>query len=218
MKNKIILFSVSLLGLVIGYAGFKFFYDSNQIKEIEKQSTQNAEIFVRDHSPVYGNPSAKVTLVEFLDPECESCRRFYPDVKELLKEYDGKVKLVVRYAPFHHNSKIAIKALEAARIQGKYWEALEMLFYYQPEWGSHHDPRPEKIFEYLPKLGLDMDKLRKDMELPKMMDIIMQDMADLRTLNVRGTPTFFVNGKPLQQFGMEFLRQLVAREVLAKYE
>ena len=79
----------------------------------------------RPHSPVFGNPAAKVTIVEFFDPSCETCRAFYPIVKGIVTSSFGQVRLVVRYAPLHKGSDTAVKILEAARQQGKYWEAVE---------------------------------------------------------------------------------------------
>jgi protein-disulfide isomerase len=217
MKNKLTIYlgTAGLFALLF-FIGSRV-YKNSQKNELSFLAKENNEIFVRDHSPRYGNKEAKIYITEFLDPECESCRAFYPQVKSLLKEYDGKVQLVVRYAPFHKNSKIAIRALEAAREQGKYWEALEMLFHYQPNWGNHHNPRPELIFEYLPKLGLDMEKLRTDMKDSKIENMMLQDTQDLRKLNVRGTPTFFVNGKAPENFGMNHLKELIKKEVELHY-
>ena len=156
-------------------------------------------------------------LIEFLDPECESCRAFYPHVKELIKEFEGKVQLVVRYAAFHGNSKIAIRALEAAKKQGKYWEALSLLFERQPEWGSHHHPRIDLIFEFLPSVGLDIKKLKEDMKDPNIDEIIKIDSEDLKTLGVRSTPTFFVNGKTPAGFGYAYLKELINGEIKRVY-
>ena len=64
-----------------------------------------------------GPDDAKVVLVEFLDPECEACRAFHPFVKQLMADYSGKIKLVVRYAPFHGSSKYVVRVLEAARLR-----------------------------------------------------------------------------------------------------
>jgi protein-disulfide isomerase len=214
-KNYLYIGSAALL-IAFFLLGTKLYKDSQQEK-LSFLAQSSAEIFVRDHSPRYGNKDAKVFVIEYLDPECESCRRFYKPVKELLAEYGDKVQLVVRYAPFHGNSRVAIAALEAARKQGKYWEALELLFEKQPEWGSHHNPQVEKIFDYLPELGLDIEKLKADMQDPKIQDIIKQDSEDLRTLDVRGTPTFFVNGKMPSGFGMESLKDLIDQEVNAAY-
>lgn len=213
MKNKLLIYAAVGLALVLSFVGATYMYQSSQKAKLDFLATEKSELFVRDYSPRYGNTEAKVILTEFLDPECESCRAFYPVVKSFLNEFEGQVQLVVRYAPFHQNSKIAIKALEAARMQGKYWEALELLFYHQPKWGSHHNPKPELIFEYLPQLGLDMDKLKEDMESQKIKDIIEQDQKDLRALSVRATPTFFVNGRPLEEFSVDALHALIKDEV-----
>lgn len=213
MKNKNLIFISSAIFLIVVFIGATIAYQQGKEEKLKLITKQHNETFIRDYSPRYGNPSAKVYLVEYLDPECESCRQFYPKIKELLAKYKGKVQLVVRYAPFHKNSKIAIRALEAARLQGKYWEAMELLFHYQPIWGSHRDPKPELIFTYLPNLGLDMSKLRVDMNSPKIQSMIKQDTEDLKKLGVRGTPTFFVNGKAQTQFGLANLEQMIKKEI-----
>ena len=123
------------------------------------------------------------------------------------------MKLVIRYAAFHNNSIFAIHALEAARKQGKYWEALEYLFHKQPAWGDHHNPRADLIFVFLKEIGIDTEQLQKDMEDPKIAEMIAQEMTDLRELDVRGTPTFFVNGKPLENFGIQYLKKAIEAEL-----
>jgi protein-disulfide isomerase len=218
VKNKIVVIVCSvavLAGLFI--VGAKFYKDSEKSRIIGL-SSENSKLFFPDHSPVYGNKDAKVIITEFLDPECESCRMFYPKVKELLQMYKDKVKLVVRYATFHKNSVHAIKALEATREQDKYWESLGLLFSYQPAWANHHNPQPKLVFKYLPEVGVDITKLKKDMQDPKLDKLIEQDMKDLRTLNVRGTPAFFINGKPLERFGIGPLYEAVSNEIKKHYK
>jgi protein-disulfide isomerase len=217
MKNKKLMYLGTSAILIILFIVASMIFKNNRNEEYSFIAKKQNEIFVRDYAPKYGDRNAKVYLIEFLDPECESCRSFYPTVKELLKEFEGKVQLVVRYAPFHGNSKMAIKALEAARLQGKYWESLQVLFTKQPQWGSHHNPQPERIFDFLAELGLDMEKLKSDMDSPKIADIIKQDLDDLRVLGVRKTPTFFVNGMLLTNFGKEYLRDLLNSEVNKVY-
>lgn len=203
----------TIVAIVVGFVGAVTIFKQSQEKQRGFLAAENAEVFVRDYSPVYGNEDAQVYVTEFLDPECESCRAFYPYVKELLASYGGKVKLVVRYVPYHGNSKLVIKILEAARKQNKYWETLELLFNYQPHWGNHHNPRPDLIWTFLQELDLDIDKLKKDMQDPAIDKIIAQDSADAETLNVRGTPTFFVNGKEPSNFGMQYLKELIDEEL-----
>lgn len=217
MKNKALLYGVSALTLIAAFIGGTILYKNSKKDSIAFLASENAEIFVRDYSPKLGNESGKIYVTEFLDPECESCRVMYPQVKELLKSYGDKVQFVVRYAPFHKNSMVAIMALEAARLQGKYWEALELLFKRQPEWGDHHNPRPEMIFAILPDLNLDMEKLKNDMNNKDIQENIKQDITDLRKINIRGTPTFFVNGKPLDGFGIQYLREKISKEITLLY-
>lgn len=217
MKNKKLVFIGSAIALVIFFVVGAKFYKNYENKRLGFLATENSALFIRDYSPRFGSKDAKIYITEFLDPECESCRKFYPIVKNLLKSYEGKVKLIVRYAAFHKNSRIAISALEASRKQGKYWESLELLFKYQPTWGNHHNPQPNLIFEYLPKVGVNIIQLKEDMKDPKIQKIIEQDAADLRKLKVRGTPTFFVNGRPLERFGMKYLKQAIESEIKKYY-
>jgi len=60
------------------------------------------------HSPVFGPANAPVTIVEFFDPACETCRAFYPIVKDILAQYPSEVRLVIRYAPLHKGSDVVV--------------------------------------------------------------------------------------------------------------
>ena len=153
MDKRSALILVAIIFVISGYFVAQGIYNK---QKVEKSEQTAQEIFERPHSPTLGNPNAKVTLVEFFDPECESCRAFYPFVKAMMQKYQGDLRLVLRYVPFHKNSKFVIKVLESARRQGddKYWRTLETLYYHQPQWGNHHNPQPELIWTYLPKLGL----------------------------------------------------------------
>lgn len=178
---------------------------------------KNASVFVRDHSQSLGSDEAKVFLIEFMDPACETCAAFYPFVKKMMAANPGKIKLVLRYAPFHDGADYFVKILEAAKKQGKYWETLEVMYKSQPYWASHHNPQPEKIWQFLPMAGLDIERIKKDMVDPSIVTLINQDMADAKTLNVHKTPGFFANGKPLQNFGYQQLQELVYSELTANY-
>ena len=165
----------------------------------------------RPHSPSLGPRDAKVTVVEFLDPECETCRAMSPMVKFLMAQYPGKIRLVVRHLGMHKNSMFAISALDAAKEQGKYWELLEALFAQQPSWGDHHHPKPELIPEIARQVGLDMEAFSKASAKPSSKTNADQDAADAKALGVNGTPTFFVNGRMLEELGYEQLKAMVDR-------
>ena len=171
----------------------------------------------RAYSVSQGPADARVVLVEFFDPACETCREFHPHVKKLVAAHPGKVRLVLRYAPFHQGSETMVLILEAARRQGRFWETLEVMYATQPEWASHHQPRPELIWQFLPTARVDVEQIRKDIRDPDLLAIVQQDLADGRALGVRKTPQFFVNGKPLLSFGRTQLKTLLDSEVAARY-
>lgn len=173
----------------------------------------NVALLERPHSRSLGPKDAKVTVVEFLDPECESCAAMYPLVKHLLAQQKDKVRLVIRYMPLHPNSMYAASALEAAGEQGKYWELLEALFKNHPAWASHHAPKPELIPEYARQVGLDMEAFTRTVNSTAHRTIVERDKEDGQKLGVNGTPTFFVNGRPLERLGYDTLQALINEEL-----
>lgn len=214
MKNQKLVVGVVGALVLVGFFAAAFFYNQSQNEKYGFLAQENAETFVRPHSPTMGPKDAKVYLVEYLDPECESCRMFYPLVKQLMKDFEGKVRLVIRYVPYHGNSKFVIALLEASRKQDKFWQTIEVVFRTQPAWGSHHNPQPEKLWGFLTEVdGLDLSKLKEDMKDPAIQKVIETDIKDSQTLGVRGTPSFFVNGRKLEQFGIEPLRALIKSEL-----
>ncbi len=194
------------------FVGSAVFRDSAK-KEVVQAAQSNSEALIRAHSPIYGNPAAKVTIVEFFDPSCEACRAFYPVVKGIVNASFSQVRLVVRYAPLHKGSDTAVKILEAARQQGKYWEALEKALAAQPEWAAHNNPQPEMIWELIGGLGLDIAKAKAAANSPEIAQLLRQDVADMQALKVDRTPGFFVSGTPLREFGETQLKALVAQEL-----
>jgi protein-disulfide isomerase len=214
MKNQKLVVGVVVAFVLIGFFAAAFFYNKSQNEKYGFLAQENAETFVRPHSPTMGPKDAKVYLVEYLDPECESCRMFYPLVKQLMKDFEGDVRLVIRYVPYHGNSKFVIALLEASRKQDRFWQTIEVVFRSQPQWGSHHNPQPEKLWGFITEVeGLDIAKLKEDMKDPAIQEVIAIDVKDSQTLGVRGTPSFFVNGKKLEQFGIEPLRAMIKAEI-----
>lgn len=172
---------------------------------------------MRAHSPALGKADAKVHIVEFLDPACETCRSFYSRVKQLMAANPDRIRLSLRYAPFHAGSDYVVKLLEGARKQSKYWETLETLLTSQSRWVVNDTAHAELVWLQVQGLGMDLEQLRRDMEAPEIERLIAQDMADARALNVTKTPEFFVNGRPLPSFGYEQLERLVHESLAATY-
>lgn len=228
MRKEIIIL-LAIIGLVIVGAVVGSNYYRSSVQKESVVGTGNSggkpkiapEQLVRPDSPSLGPADAKVTLVEFYDPECESCASFAPVVKKILKENEGKIRFVTRYMPLHPNSLTAANFTEAAGEQGKYWEAQDILFRKQPEWGTKHGPPtaapPPNINElfdkYAKELGLDMDKAAAAIKSKKFDAKIEQDRKDGQAIGVRRTPTFFVNGRELATFGESYLRALIEEEL-----
>jgi protein-disulfide isomerase len=208
---------ITVISLVAIVAVF-FFLGMNAYQK-RVQSAQDVQVkaeqsrLVRMHSPVFGPQTAPVTIVEFFDPACETCRAFYPIVKNLMAQYPNEVKLVIRYAPLHQGSDQVVKLLEAAKSQGKYQTVLEAVLAAQPSWADHGQPNIAVAFEVAGQAGLDLAKARQDIERPGVQALLQQDIEDLTALQVTKTPTFFVNGRSLPSFGPEQLAALVAEEV-----
>ena len=216
MKTYVI-FGVSVVVLIIAFVAGSSYYKGKQSEKFGFMAQENAEIFVRNHSQTLGSDDAKVYLIEFMDPACETCAAFSSFVKQMIVTNPGKIKLVLRYAPFHDGSDYFVKILEAAKKQGKYWETLNVMYKSQPYWASHSNPQPQRIWQFLPQAGVDVERIRRDMNDPAIAKLIDQDLADAKMLNVRKTPGYFVNGKPLQTFGSNQLLQLVQSEINANY-
>ena len=169
----------------------------------------------RPDSPVMGRVTAPVTLVEFLDPACEACRAFAPVVKQIQFLYPDEVRVVARFADFHPGSDEAIRILMAAQRQGKFEPVLAALFDGQEEWASHHSPDIDVAWKLAGAAGLDLARARKDAASAEITGRLRQEGDDIRALQVSRTPTFYVNGKLLEDFGTEQLMNLVAAEVRA---
>src|SRR5215204_6257356 len=231
MKKEVkILGAIAIVVIIGALIGASFYRKSVQDERVgggntngNKQSPVYLETLVRPDSPVLGAADAPVTLVEFLDPECESCAAFSPMVKKIISQYDGKVRLVVRYMPLHPNSMRAATLIEAAGEQGKYWQMQELLFQKQPEWGTKHGPpsattaQPPDIntlFEkYAMEMGLDLAKVTSAVKENRFQAKLDRDLKDGQTLGVRQTPTFFVNGRKLARLTETDLRALIDEEL-----
>jgi len=208
MKRKI-LFTVAAVTLLLVFLVGAWVYQSGETDQPAQIADPMYTRLVRMHSPTLGKPDAKVQIVEFLDPACEACAKFYPRVKEILAANPDQIRLVLRYAPFHKGSGAVVAVLEAAKKQDKFWPALEALLASQAHWTKNHTAQVALVWKHLEGLGLNLEQVRADMRAPAIARAIAQDLDDAKALNVRRTPSFFVNGQPLTQFGYDQLRALV---------
>ena len=216
MNRRGLILSVAALGAA-AFGGATWFVNRPApASETETIAPERAEALIRPYSPILGPEDAPVTIVEFFDPACEACRAFHPIVKDIMAEHGDAVRVVIRYTPFHgEGSEVAIRVLEAARMQGVFEPVLEAVLRDQPQWASHGSMRPELLIGIAASAGLDPEAAQAQFLAPQTTGVLNQDRADVETVGVRQTPTFFVNGMPLDPFGEAELRRLVATEVAA---
>ncbi len=168
-----------------------------------------------DNKYLAASPSAVVTLVEFGDYQCPACGLYEPYVKKILTDFPGKVTYVFRNYPLpqHKNAPISSYAVEAAGIQGKYWEMHEKMFTTQADWSSVIDPT-EMYKGHASELGLNIDQFVSDMDSQKVKDIVKADMNDGNTVRLSETPTFYLNGKKVNLTGdFSSLENLIKSEL-----
>lgn len=220
MNNKIfVVITVALAAIFFGVVAMKNSTPSDKPNEVAsnlpKAEPISAEKFVRAHSPRMGNSMARVVVVEWLDPECEACRAMHPLVKKIVADYGDRAMFVVRFMPYHGGSMYAASALFEAQEQGKFDQALTTLFDKQPEWGDHSNPRSDLIPSYLTKLGIPAKSLDKRAVVAKHGHKVKIDQDDGEAVGVKGTPSFYVNQKPLGELGEQQLRAMIEAELAA---
>jgi protein-disulfide isomerase len=158
-----------------------------------------------DDQPSLGNATAPVTIVEFMDYQCPSCAATQPVIEKLVREYDGRVRLVVRDFPLgqHADAFKAAEAAEAAREQGKYWEYAALLMRNQSKLSV------AMLKEYASQAALDRRKFDAALDSGKFSDKVQRDIRDGARLGVNATPTLFINGRRVSETTYESLKAAV---------
>jgi protein-disulfide isomerase len=163
-----------------------------------EQPTAPAEVLVRDDSRYLDRvEDAEVTVVEFLDFECEACRAQFPVMERIREDYEGRINMVIRYFPLpgHLNSGPSAAAVEAGAQQDALEEMYQLMFETQGEWGESQEDQSEVFVGFAEDLGLDMDEFVETMEARQTQERVQADFDDGLALGVQGTPTIFVNGR-----------------------
>lgn len=209
MKKEVkYLLGTLLVVIAASFAVYQFVLKQNVNPQVKMETPAFPLItnLVTNHSFAYGPADAKVTVVEFFDPECESCSAVAPQIKKEMKYYEGKVRWVFRYMPYHHNSRNAVAALEAARKQNLFLEAMTLLFETQHQWGEKQVSTKDEIVKIVTSLkGLDKAQFMKDLEDPATEEILIKDQTEGKQAGVKGTPSFFVNGVMLERLSLDDL-------------
>lgn len=162
---------------------------------------------------ILGPGSAAVTIVEFGDFECPACRQAHPAVQSLLSHFGKRVRFVFRHFPLrevHPHAELAAEAAEAAGAQSRFWPFLDLLFNHQNHLDAGH------LHAYATQLGLDMPRFENELRDSVYRQRVQAQIELGHRLNVRATPTFYVNGSLTDvSFGLKPLRDAVERALPA---
>lgn len=189
-------FAVGMVALVIAGAVLLSKSSSTANTNTTPEVVTDSSYLIRDNSNKLGKDDAKVKFVEFGDFQCPACGSANPIVKTLLAEYPDDVQFIFRNFPLisiHPNARPAAIAVEAAGVQGKYWEMFNKVFETQDDWSEARNA--EEIFVgFAKELKLDEQKFKDSLKNSEITKKIDQDMSDGDSLGVNSTPSFFING------------------------
>lgn len=201
MKN-IPLLVATIVGTVILIVGVGWLFgksgaNSSAANQADRSLLENNLQLVK------GDPqTAKVVVVEFSDFQCPACRASAPLVDQLANQYPDTVAFAYRYFPLesiHPNSFAAAVAAQAASVQGAFWPMHDKLFSSQSEWEGISDQNElaQTFIGYATSLGLDEAAFTQTLSDPSTAQAVNQDITMANQLKINATPTFFVNGVPV---------------------
>ncbi len=185
-------------------------------KDLATVPNQSAVLTLKENDWSIGKKDAKVTMVEYLDFECEACRAYHPITKQIKEEYKNNILFVVRYLPLpgHKNSRTAAYAVEAAGKQGKFWEMTDVLFTKQQEWGEQSTTNQKQFEKYAIEVGVSIEQWRKDVVSDEVMKRVDDSYKEAVGLQLQGTPSFFINGKKVENLnGYQSIKKLIEEEL-----
>lgn len=148
-----------------------------------------------------GDPNAKVVVTEFGDYQCPACGQWHPFIKDtVIPQYQDKILFVFKNYPLtslHKNAQTSAQAVEAAALQGKFWEMHNIVYDNQKDWVDLENPE-SKFEQYASQIGLNVGQWKKDKDGQKVKDLIAADVALGTKLGLPGTPSFLINGTLVQ--------------------
>ena len=145
-------------------------------------------------APFKGAEKAPVTIVKFEDFQCPYCKTVQPTVAELLKKYDGKVRLVHKDLPLdaiHPQARQAAEAARCADEQGKFWNFHDVLY------ANSTKLSLDDLKSYASEIGLNLESFQACYNSGKFKAAVQRDFTEGSQLGITGTPAFFINGREL---------------------
>src|SRR3989338_8866558 len=190
-----------ILGIVAVVAIFALLWGAWKVTSTStpEQSSKPIDLPVNTSDMIKGNPDSPMTLVEYSDFQCPTCRLYAPIVKSLV-EKNGDLRLVYRHFPLeqHQYSRHTARAAEAAGKQDAFFPMHDLIFEKQDEWKESKDI-DKTLLEHAASLKLDIAQFKKDYESAAVQKKVQDDYNSGIGYGVGGTPTFFLNGVQLEK-------------------
>jgi protein-disulfide isomerase len=167
---------------------------------------------VRPWSPSSGPADAAVTIVEFSDFECPYCQASFPVIRSIVAMYPGRIRFVYRHFPIaalHDRATAAAEASACAAAEGKFWPYHDRLF-------QRRQFDDASLRRYALESGLDVERFDGCLTSRQFQSDVARDVSDGQALGVRGTPTWFINGRKVEGAIPESTFRDVVRRLLGE--
>ena len=198
MKNKTILWSFIVLLVAGSIFGIIKLASKSQTPDSNSSTLALTISAINDNENIKGNKEAPVSLIEYSDFQCPACGSYYPILKKVAEDMGAQVRFAYRHFPLpqHKNAKLAATVAEAAGKQDKFWEMHDLIFQNQSDWSE--EKNAAVIFaKYAQDLGLDLAQFQTDIASEEIKAKIENDYKSGVKAGVNSTPTFFLNGKKI---------------------
>lgn len=195
MKNKFIFIIGLLIVLLLGMMIYPY---------VKPEKIEKVDIGI---NPARGNTNSSVVMIEFSDFQCPACKAAEPVIEEILDNYD--VAFYYRNFPLsiHKNSFISAEAAECANEQGKFWEYHDVLF------DNQNNLDEESLKKYAKDIRLNEEEFNLCLDSEKYKSDIEKDIKDGKSLNIQGTPTFFINGRKVLGANKIKIMEIIEEEI-----
>jgi len=213
MMNKSKSLKTTLIGAVLILAAVAAMVGFRYAKQSQQGESSAALASVGKSK---GPDSAAVRIVGFSDFQCPACAHAGLVVEALMAKYPGKIQYVYKHFPLrmHVWAPVSHQAAECASVQGLFWDYYKKLYDHQAAWSATADPMVALV-EFAKQVGLNMESFSGCMVSPEVAADIMAEKKEGESLQVRSTPTFFINGKmfagqmELQMAGEAWIRSIL---------
>ena len=197
-KNNFVLWAIIAIVIIGSIFGVIKMASKPQVSNSGSNISALTISAINDNENVKGDKNAKVALIEYSDFQCPACASYYPILKKVSENLGAQVKFAYRHFPLpqHKNAKLAATVAEAAGKQGKFWEMHDLIFQNQSDW-SEEKNAAVLFAKYAQDLQLDLAKFQTDIASEEIKAKIENDYKSGAKAGVNSTPSFFLNGKKL---------------------